>query len=107
LEEADVTFWKFHREVLFTYELTLSRAEHTINTRVYLEYFSKDDTAASTLSISTNRTASPLEGEASGYSVNNTHTVTLTARQTNIRLRFLIAFKYATGLFVSVKCNYV
>lgn len=40
---------------LALYTRALSRAEHTINTRVYLEYFSKNDTAAlRVLSISTN-----------------------------------------------------
>jgi hypothetical protein len=71
LEGADVTSWKFHREPLSAHELALSQAEHTINTRVYLEYFSKDDTPPRRLS-QYRQTTPPWEGEAGGYSVNNT-----------------------------------
>lgn len=43
---ADAASWKFQPAQLFTHGHSHG-LEHTINTRVCLEYFSKDDTAAS------------------------------------------------------------
>ena len=91
---VDVASWKFQRgrghrrrrrrRALYTHEH--SHAEHTINTRVYLEYFSKNDTAARFEFFQYRQTWNNSLGETSGYTGKQYTPATLTDLQTNILL---------------------